>query len=150
MSSKEHIHCHLTFLFTFWLRHAINMKHPTKNEKTNHDDDRKLPAIPVREEEDDKALSRATTLTQSSVTGEIPPTITTDVEIATNVPVVCRATISLGLIFTAGDGCRVDDDTVDRILDKTEDENDDSYICLMFTTHQNSIRMMTKNVLHPL
>jgi hypothetical protein len=50
-----------------------------------------------------------------------------DVEIATSVPVVRRATQSLGLIVTAVDGGRVDDDTVDRILGEADDEHDDSY-----------------------
>jgi hypothetical protein len=98
-----------------------------QNETTNHNDERKLPAIPVCGEEDYEALSRATTLTQSSVTGAIHPTDTTNVEIATSVPVVRRAARSLGLIVTAVDGCRVDDDTVDRIVGEAEDENDDSY-----------------------
>jgi hypothetical protein len=102
-------------------------KKTNQNETTNHDDETKLPAKPVREEEDNEALSRATTLTQMSVTGAIPPTITMDVEIATSVPVVCRATRSLGLIVTDVDGCRVDDDTGDRIFDEAEDENDDAY-----------------------
>jgi hypothetical protein len=104
-------------------------QHETTNqdEIINHDDERKLPAIHVRDEEDDKALSRVTTLTQSSFTGAIPPTDMTDVNIATSVPVLCRATRSLGLIVTAVDGCRVDDDTVDLILGEAEDENDDSY-----------------------
>jgi hypothetical protein len=98
-----------------------------QNETTNHDDERKMPAIPVREEEDTEALSQATTLTKNSVAGAIPPTDMADVEIATSVPVVCRATRSLGLIVTDVDGGRVDDDTVDRILSEDEDENDDSY-----------------------
>jgi hypothetical protein len=98
-----------------------------QNETTNHDDERKMPAIPVREEEDDEALSRATTLTQNSVAGEIPPTDMADVEIATSVLVIRRATRSLGLIVTAVDGRRVDDDTVNRILGEAEDENNDSY-----------------------
>jgi hypothetical protein len=42
-------------------------------------------------------------------------------------PVVLQAARSLGLIVTAVDGCRVDDDTVDLILGEAEDENYDSY-----------------------
>jgi hypothetical protein len=104
-----------------------NNETTNQNKTTNHDDERKLPVIPVREEEDDEALSRATTITQKSVAGKILPTDTADVEIATSVPFVRRATQNLGLIVTAVDGCRVDDDTVDRILGEAEDENDDSY-----------------------
>jgi hypothetical protein len=68
----------------------IRRQHETanQNETTSHDDERKLPAISVCEEEDDKALSRPTTLTQNSIAGEIPPTNTADLEIATSVPVV--------------------------------------------------------------
>jgi hypothetical protein len=98
-----------------------------QNKATNHDDERKMPAIPVCEEEDDEVFSRATTLIQNSVAGAIPPTDMMDVEIATSVPVVRQATRSLGLIVSAVDGGRVDDDTVDRILGEAEDENDDSY-----------------------
>jgi hypothetical protein len=46
-----------------------------QHETTNQDDDRKLPGLPVPEGEDDEALSRATTLTQNSVAGAIPPAI---------------------------------------------------------------------------
>jgi hypothetical protein len=34
MSSKEHIHFHLTFLFTCRLKHAFNMKQPTKTKQS--------------------------------------------------------------------------------------------------------------------
>jgi hypothetical protein len=82
------------FDLTLYMSADTRRQHETTNQNktTNHDDERKLPAIHVHEEEYDKTLSRATTLTQSSVTGEIPPTDMTDVEIATNVPVVRRAT----------------------------------------------------------
>jgi hypothetical protein len=84
----------LLFDLPIYILDDTRRQHETtnQNETTNHDDERKLPAIPVRKEEDDEALSRATTLTQSSVTGEIPPTITMDVNIATSVPVFHRAT----------------------------------------------------------
>jgi hypothetical protein len=98
-----------------------------QNETTNHDDERKMPAIPVHKEEDDEALSRATTLTQNSVAGVIPPAYMVDMEIDTNAPVVRRATRSLGLLVTDADGGRLYDDTVDRILGEAKDENDDSY-----------------------
>jgi hypothetical protein len=47
--------------------------------------------------------------------------------VATIVPVVCRATLSIGLIVIDIDGLWVDDDTVNRILDEADDENDASY-----------------------
>jgi hypothetical protein len=107
----------------------IRRQHETtnQNETTNHDGERKLPVIPVREEENDEALSRATTLAQNSVAGAIPPIDMADVDIATSVPVVRRVTQSLGLIVTVVDGGGVDGDTVDRILGEAEDENGDLY-----------------------
>jgi hypothetical protein len=113
----------LSFDLPLYMLAETRCKHKT----TNQDDGRKLPGVPFPKEEDDKYISRAATLTQISVTGAIPRTITMDEAIATNVPVVRRARRSIGLIVTSVDDCRVDDDKVHRILEKADDENDYSY-----------------------